>query len=236
MIDETLAPATLASGIRIYAIGDVHGCDDRLAAMHAAILDDLAHRSIQHPLILHLGDYIDRGPAAAAVLARIARPIPGVTVANLIGNHEDMLLQALQSGDRGAVQHWLANGGGETLASWGLSWRDPPAVWEAAIPPTQLGLLHSLAVAHQVGGYVFVHAGLRPGVPLTSQTRTDMLWIREPFLSFTAALPAVAVHGHTPAPHPELRRHRIGVDTGCVLGGALTCAVLEANRVGFLQT
>jgi serine/threonine protein phosphatase 1 len=239
MVTGTLAPATIPAGIRIYAIGDVHGCDDRLAAMHAAVVTDLSEHPVAHPLLIHLGDYIDRGPNSAGVLDRLTRPIPGapgLTVANLMGNHEDMLLRALASGDRADGQHWLANGGGETLVSWGLSWRDPPSAWAAGIPPAQLGLLRGLAIAHRVGGYIFVHAGLRPGVKLAAQTRHDMLWIREPFLSFNGELPAVAVHGHTPAHEPTVRPHRIGIDTGAVLGGHLTCAVLEGDRVDFLQT
>ena len=233
MVTARLAPASLAAGIRVYAIGDVHGCDDRLAAMHAAIIADLAARPVAHPLLVHLGDYIDRGPNSAGVLARLAAPVaPGLTVANLMGNHEDMLLRALASNDRADAQHWLANGGGETLASWGLSWRDPPSVWEAGIPPVQLGLMRGLGIAHRVGGYVFVHAGLRPGVAL--QSREDMLWIREPFLSYRGELPAVAVHGHTPAREPMVLPHRIGIDTGAVLGGDLTCAVLEEDSVDFL--
>ncbi len=239
MVTGQLAPATVPAGIRIYAIGDVHGCDDRLAAMHAGIVDDLADRPVAHPLLIHLGDYIDRGPDSARVLDRLTRPVAGaagLAVANLMGNHEDMLLRALASNSRADGQHWLANGGGETLASWGLSWRDPPAAWAAGIPPAQLGLLRGLGVAQRVGGYVFVHAGLRPGVALGAQERQDMMWIREPFLSFAGRVEAVAVHGHTPERHPEVRPHRIGIDTGAVLGGHLTCAVLESDRIEFLQT
>jgi len=236
MITEQLAPASLPAGQRVYAVGDVHGCDGQLAALHAAIATDLAARPIAHALLVHLGDYIDRGPDSAAVLDRLTRPVaPGLHAVHLMGNHEDMLMRTLASGNAQDAAHWLHNGGGDTLASWGLSWRDRPAAWEAGIPPTQLGLLRALVPCCQAGGYIFVHAGLRPGTPLAAQTREDLMWIREPFLSFAGNLPAVAVHGHTPEPEPTLRRHRIGIDTGAVLGGALTCAVLEADRVGFLQ-
>ena len=232
-------PGWLPPGVRVYAIGDVHGCDDRLAAMHAIIVDDLAAHPVANPLVIHLGDYIDRGPDSAAVLERIARPIdraPGLKVANLMGNHEDMLLTALGGGRREEATHWLRNGGGETLMAWGLSWRDPPASWEAGIPPRQLGTMRGLSIAQRIGTYVFVHAGLRPGVALHSQTREDMLWIREPFLSFDGARECVVVHGHTPAHEPTVRRHRIGIDTGAVLGGDLTCAVLEGGDVAFLRS
>jgi serine/threonine protein phosphatase 1 len=88
---------------------------------------------------------------------------------------------------------------------------------------------------HAAGGYVFVHAGLRPNVPLARQSRLDMLWIREPFLSFTGELPGVVVHGHTPAVEPVVRPNRIGIDTGAFMGGPLTCLVLEEDRFGFIS-
>ena len=239
MVTQSLAPAVLPPQRRIYAIGDIHGCDDRLADMHAAIAADLAARPVANALLIHLGDYIDRGPLSAEVIARLSRPLagaPALPMINLMGNHEAMLLDVLASGSRAAAGHWLQNGGGETLASWGLSWRDKPADWEAGIPPAHLGFLRGLQRICRMGGYAFVHAGLRPGVALTDQDPEDMLWIREPFLSHDGPADAVAVHGHTPEREPTIRPHRIGVDTGAVLGGALSCAVLERDTVGFLQT
>jgi serine/threonine protein phosphatase 1 len=240
MITQTLAPASLPLGQRIYAVGDIHGCADRLDAMHAAIAADLAERPVAQALVIHLGDYIDRGPDSAGVLERLIAPFragstPMPDVVNLMGNHEDMLLTALAEGRR-AGDHWLHNGGGETLVSWGLNWRKGPAAWARDSPPRHLAFLRGLGVTHRAGGYVFVHAGLRPGVVLEAQSRHDMMWIREPFLSYEGALPGVVVHGHTPESTPIIRANRIGVDTGAVLGGALSCAVLEADRLGFLQT
>jgi serine/threonine protein phosphatase 1 len=235
------APAVLPPGQRVYAVGDVHGCADRLEAMHDAIAADLARQPEAAALVIHLGDYIDRGPDSAGVIARLIRPFAELgaaapRVVNLAGNHEDMLLHALATGARDDAQLWLRNGGGETLASWGIGWREGPVAWERAIPPEQLGFLRGLSLIYRVGGYAFVHAGLRPGVPLAAQTRDDLLWIREPFLSFDGTLPAVAVHGHSPEDEPSVLPHRIGVDTGAVLGGPLTCAVLEGASVRFLQT
>ncbi len=236
------SPASLAAGQRVYAIGDVHGCADRLAMMHGAIAEDLAARPVLHALVIHIGDYIDRGPDSAGVIERLLEPFPSVPgstrpqIVNLIGNHEEMLLTALEDGDRRSAELWLANRGGETLASWGLSWRSGPRAWRDSIPPRHLGLLRGLALVYRAGGYLFVHAGLRPGVALEQQQREDLLWIREPFLSWTGKLPAVVVHGHTPDNSPQVRPHRIGIDTGAVLGGPLTCAVLEADQVAFLQT
>jgi serine/threonine protein phosphatase 1 len=237
MITSALAPATLPPGQRIYAVGDVHGCDDRLAMIHRMIAADIASRPVPEPVVVHLGDYIDRGEASAAVLARLLRPwpAPAPRVINLMGNHEAMMLTALDTGDPEAVMQWLANGGAETLASWGLSRRAKPRDWPRAIPPEQIALLRALQLRHVAGGYVFVHAGLRPGVPLERQSRHDMLWIREPFLSWQGDSPFVVVHGHTPAHEVVVRSNRIGIDTGAVMGGVLTCVVLEGDRMGFMR-
>jgi serine/threonine protein phosphatase 1 len=237
MITLSLAPAALPPGQRVYAVGDVHGCDDRLAMMHRLIAADLAARPVAAPVVLHLGDYIDRGEASAAVIARLLAPwpAPAPQIVNLMGNHEAMLLEALDSGEAEAATQWLANGGAETLASWGISRRARPRDWLRAIPPAHVAFLRGLGLRHLAGGYLFVHAGLRPGVPLERQSRHDMLWIREPFLSWSGELPSVVVHGHTPEHDVVVRANRIGVDTGAVLGGVLTCAVLEEDRMGFLR-
>ena len=234
MVTSSLAPAALPPDERIYAIGDIHGCLDQLDDLHRQIAADLAARPITRPTLIHLGDYIDRGPDSAGVLARLLHPTLPLPTINLIGNHEDMLLAALEGG-RGAAEHWKQNGGVAALESWGISHRARPADWAHSIPAAEIALIRSLPNSHTSGGYIFVHAGIRPGTPLAAQTRQDMLWIREPFLSFTGTLPLVAVHGHPPEePHPTIRPHRIGIDTGAVLGGPLTCAVLQANTVGFL--
>lgn len=241
-MDFQPSPASLPPEQRIYAIGDVHGCADRLAMMHSTVAEDLAARPIAHALVIHIGDYIDRGPDSAGVIEHLLRPFPTVAgsapphVVCLIGNHEEMALMALEDGDRRAAEVWLANSGGATLASWGLSWRDGARAWRARIPPRHLGFLRGLALIYRAGGYAFVHAGLRPGVALEFQKREDMLWIREPFLSWNGKLPSVVVHGHTPDDAPQVRPHRIGIDTGAVLGGPLTCAVLEGEAVAFLQS
>ncbi len=238
MIEWHAAPAALPAGQRIYAVGDVHGCAAQLRAIHRAIATDLAARPTPAPLLLHIGDYIDRGPDSAAVIDMLlARPVaPGLPVVNLTGNHEDMLLQALAAPDRQEpTEHWLFNGGFATLASWGVDPRGGPAAWRSAIPPDHLGFLRGLAMRHEAGGYLFVHAGVRPGVPLGRQSAQDLLWIREPFLSWPGDFGAVVVHGHTPARAPAVRPNRIGIDTGAVMGGSLTCAVFEGDRVGFIS-
>jgi serine/threonine protein phosphatase 1 len=187
-------------------------------------------------VVVHLGDYVDRGEDSAGVvgLLRGPAPVPGAEVVNLIGNHEQMMLAALdpRAGDE-VVAFWLANGGADTLASYGADPRDRRS-W-AAVPPADLAFLRALRPSFALGGYFFTHAGVRPDVPLDRQDPMDLAWIREPFLSWRGSLPAVVVHGHTPAPAPEVLDHRIGIDTGAVVGGALTCVVLQKDRIGFLS-
>lgn len=237
MMSLTAAPASLPPGQRIYAVGDVHGCADRLAMLHKLIAADLVARPSRDATILHLGDYIDRGEDSAGVIALLLRPwpAPAPRMVNLMGNHEEMMLAALDAGDSESVLHWLSNGGADTLASWGVPRRAKPSDWARDIPPAHVDFLRGLAIRHAAGGYIFVHAGLRPGVPLERQSRHDMLWIREPFLSWRGELPGVVVHGHTPEHDVVKRANRIGVDTGAVMGGMLTCVMLEEDRMGFLR-
>jgi serine/threonine protein phosphatase 1 len=232
------APARLAPDHRIYAIGDVHGCLDRLTALHHAIADDLKNRPVPKATLVHLGDYIDRGPDSAGVISWVfstASP-PGITeTVNLLGNHEDMFLAALDSRTREAVTVWHMNGGGASLASWGIGPDVDPPDWLARIPPKHIQFIRGLSLTYRAGPYLFVHAGVRPSIALNAQKREDLLWMRWPFLSSTEDFGAVIVHGHTPSAQPEIRGNRIGIDTGAVLGGRLTCAVLEQDRVGFIQ-
>ncbi len=236
MIEFSAAPASLPPETRVYAIGDVHGCLDRLTELHGAIAEDLRTRPIPDALLLHIGDYIDRGPDSAQVIARLRgpNPVPGTRMVNLMGNHEDMMLAAFQSEEDGPALTWLQNGGRETLASWCIGQQLPRAAWADRLPAPDLDFIRTLSFSHREGGYLFVHAGIRPGVPLDKQVPRDLMWIREPFLSFKGDLGVVVVHGHTPGPAPVVRPNRIGIDTGAVYGGTLTCAVLEADRLGFL--
>lgn len=237
MIEFTAAPATLPPGDRVYAIGDIHGCLDRLVALHEMIAEDIAERPAEHTILIHLGDYVDRGADSAQVIDWLINqpPVPADEIVNLMGNHEHMMLSAVVGIDKEAATQWLVNGGADSLLSWGISRSVPPAEWAARIPRSHLCFLRDLAICRRVGPYLFVHAGVRPGVPLDQQNRQDMMWIREPFLSSKVDHGAVIVHGHTPKREPVVMPNRIAIDTGAVLGGSLTCVVLEEDKLGFLQ-
>lgn len=237
MIELSAAPAKLPPGERVYAIGDIHGCLDRLVALHEIIADDIGNRPAQRVTLVHLGDYVDRGSDSAQVIDWLINqpPVPANSFVNLMGNHEHMMLSALAGADKEAPGHWLMNGGADSLLSWGVSRVAPPEEWAGRIPRQHLIFLRDLSISLRVGPYLFVHAGVRPGVPLDQQSRHDMLWIREPFLSSRADHGAVVVHGHTPKRDPVVQPNRIAIDTGAVLGGALTCVMLEDDKLGFLQ-
>jgi len=236
MLALTRAPAALPEGRRIYAIGDIHGCDIQLGNLHAMIAEDLARRPVDAPLLLHIGDYVDRGADTAGVLGRLlaGSPIAGVPVVNLLGNHDDTMLHAL-SGDRAAATDWLFAGGAPALQSYGIDPDSPRESWPARVPAEHLEFLRGLALTHREGGYFFVHGGVRPGVPLDQQAREDLLRMRQPFLYSEMQFGAVVVHGHSPVREPVVRHNRIAIDTGAVFGGKLTCLVLEGDTLGFLD-
>ena len=235
MIELSAAPASLPPGRRVYAIGDIHGCAEQLAALHALIAQDLAERPVAAPLLVHIGDYVDRGPDTAGVIARLAggTPIPGVETVNLLGNHENTMLEAL-SGERAAGTDWLFAGGRPALESYGVDPDAPRETWREAVPPSHIAFLQALPLMHREGGYAFVHAGVRPGIPLDQQARDDLLRMRQPFLYSEIDFGAVIVHGHTPVKTAVVRHNRIAIDTGAVFGGPLTCLVLEGETLGFL--
>lgn len=235
MIEFIEAPASLPPGRRIYAIGDVHGCHRQLVSLHESIAQDLADRPVASALLLHIGDYVDRGADTAGVVARLVDgcPIRGMEMVNLMGNHESTMVDAL-SGERAAGTDWLFAGGRATLQSYGIDPEGPRDRWAALIPDSHQAFLRGLTLMHREGGYAFIHAGVRPGIKLEDQARDDLLRSRQPFLYSEANFGAVVVHGHTPVKSPVVRHNRIAIDTGAVFGGKLTCVVLEASTLGFL--
>jgi len=235
MVDTWLAPAALPAGLRVYAVGDVHGCLDRLVALHWAITADMAALPIAETVLIHLGDYIDRGPDSAGVIWLLTGTVapPVSRRVDLQGNHEVMMTHALAADSR-AAESWVQSGGYTTLESYKVPAGAPPADWGRSVPLAHQQWMRTRDLTHVEGGYVFVHAGIRPGRKLYRQSPDDLLWIREPFLSSKEKHPFVVVHGHTPTDRPEIRPNRIGIDTGAAMGGALTCLVLEENHMRFL--
>ena len=240
-------PPALPEGIRVYAIGDVHGRDDLLGELHRRIAEDLARApACGEVALIHLGDYVDRGPAGRAVLERLLGPPPaGVTATvQLIGNHEELLLAFLD--DAGVGRAWLQLGGDATLASYGVSLTPdvPPAVrfesirraFSEALPAAHRALLRSMTPYHRLGDYLFVHAGILPGRALERQRREELLWIRDEFIHSRADHGVVVVHGHHIVPTPEERPTRIGIDTGAYHSGVLTALVLEGTERRYLAT
>lgn len=232
-------------GDRIYAIGDIHGRVDLLSRLMWGIEVDMRSFAGDRMRLVFLGDYVDRGPKSKETLDKLLEIKERYEhVDFILGNHEEAMLNFLQDPKSGEV--WLDFGGLETLDSYGVappSPRSSPVALESArdalegaVPHAHIDFLEDLAVCVTHGDYFFVHAGVRPGIALESQDRSDMLWIREEFLSSDWSPGKIIVHGHTPGEKPALARWRIGVDTGAYATGRLTCVVLEGTTRRFLST
>jgi serine/threonine protein phosphatase 1 len=231
-------------GARAYAVGDIHGRLDLLDRLLARIEADIAARPPKRTYIVFLGDLIDRGPDSAAVVERLrhyrprhARPV------FLAGNHEEVLLEIL--GGRGdVIADWTKFGGAECAASYGvdvdrmrrLPEEEALALLRAHVPRGHIEFLESFGDTFSFGDYLFVHAGIRPGVGLDDQERRDLRWIREPFLSDVKEHGFVVVHGHTIVPGVEERPNRIGIDTGAYRSGILTALAVEDEERWYLST
>jgi serine/threonine protein phosphatase 1 len=240
-------PAAVPDGTRVYAIGDIHGSAHLLEALMEQIVEDAEKRpGPSRRLLVFLGDYIDRGLESPRVLDMlIAGPPSGFEQVCLMGNHEEAMFGFLEDITIGPM--WLRNGGGETLLGYGVTMPSTFSLtserMEAArlalrerLPASHLAFLKSLALFHVEGGYLFVHAGVRPKVALADQHANDLLWIRDEFLTSRADFGHVVVHGHTISREPQVRPNRIGIDTGAYATGVLTCLVLEGTERRFLQT
>ena len=235
--------ATLAqvpAGTRVYAIGDIHGCLDELDALLASIADDVRAHPGEVSLVF-VGDLVDRGPSSAGVIDRLMKPISFATHGHvLMGNHEEAMLGVYDG--TGDVRAWLGYGGLQTLESYGIDRAehfargfDPVERMRGAIPRAHIDFLRGLPDRVQIGDYLFVHAGIRPGVAIEAQQPADLRWIRAEFLSSEADHGVTVVHGHTIAPTPQSLANRVGIDTGCYAGGPLTALVLEGSERRFLQ-
>ena len=230
--------ARAPEGVRIYAVGDIHGCADLLDRLMDLIA--MEETPLRKQLIF-LGDYGDRGPDSRGVLDRLLE-IGGAAPETVFlkGNHEAALLGFLD--DPAANADWIDWGGAELLASYGTPptgpLEDMALALREAIPAEHLDFLKSLELHRVMGDYLFVHAGLRPGVPLADQTERDLIWIRGEFHRAPAELrpKETVVHGHQPLKKPLDAGWRIDVDTGACFTGKLTAAVLEGATRRFLST
>lgn len=201
---------------RLLAFGDIHGCRRALAALLREVAPGEGDR------LVFLGDYIDRGPDSAGVvddLLELRARLPGTIF--LRGNHEQMLLDLLAGDD---PANFLFNGGAKTIASYETRGLWPP-------PADHLAFFEQLPTFHATGPFIFVHAGLRPGLALQEQDPDDLLWIRHEFLDSGYDWGKTVVFGHTPREEPLLATNRIGLDTGCVYGGRLTCCDVLTGKV-----
>jgi serine/threonine protein phosphatase 1 len=231
-------------GQRWYAIGDVHGCYDLLDQLIRLIDLDDEQRGESDTHLLFLGDYIDRGPDSRSVIELAMKlDIGQERVISLMGNHEETLL-ATANGDRRAATLFHKMGGRETLMSYGVSAEaydnaDAAGIIDlvrAAVPAQHLAWLRNLPPSHLAGDYLFVHAGIRPGVPLSSQLSSDLRWIRSGFLDSSINHGVMVVHGHSVSSEIDSRANRIGIDTGAYASGRLTAIGIEGADRWFLQT
>lgn len=237
----------LPEGLRVYAIGDIHGRRDLMDTLLALIETDLADWSGDSEVIF-LGDYVDRGNASAAVLDRLAEgPAQGRRWTLLKGNHESILATLVSSRpreDETLYPAWLKHGGRETLASYGLpatlAFGDDEhsalGALREVMPRTHIELLESFELMRRAGDYLFVHAGIRPGVPVEEQRQRDLIWIREAFLEHKGDHGFHVVHGHSITRDVDAQANRTGIDTGAYATGRLTAMVLEGASRRFLST
>ncbi len=235
------ASPLLPEGLRIYAVGDVHGRADLLKQLFSRVDADLKEHPIAETLHIFLGDYIDRGQNSAAVLDLLIERAKTHRMSCLKGNHEVLLSEFLEN--PGVLKHWAHYGALPTLTSYGLT----PAINAnpkeqaelsaslcIAMPKSHSQFLAGLKLCFTCGDFFFVHAGVRPGTPLSRQCEEDLLWIRDDFLLHEEPFEKIIVHGHTPVREPDVRNNRINIDTGAYATGRLTCLRLEGDKIEFV--
>jgi serine/threonine protein phosphatase 1 len=232
---ESAPTAALPEGARVYALGDIHGRADLFEVLIEGVEADDAAREPAETTVILLGDLVDRGPDSKGVidLARDWQARRPVRI--LMGNHEEMFLEALESD--GVLRHFLRYGGRETLLSYPIDQAaysraelaETRAMAQAAVPEADLEFIRTFEDQITLGDYLFVHAGIRPGVPLEEQRPSDLRWIRETFLAHRESFGPTVVHGHTIFSEPEVRSNRIGIDTGAYTSGRLTALGLEGR-------
>ncbi|HET9629195.1 MAG TPA: metallophosphoesterase [Novosphingobium sp.] len=227
--------AAIPAGQRVYAVGDIHGRCDLFTALVAAIdADDAAQQPAETTVVL-LGDLVDRGPDSAGVIAAARAWGRRRTLRYIAGNHEEMFLESFHNPD--FLRLFLKHGGCETLLSYPLcaeafraaAFDEVPGLMAGSIPDEDTAFLAAFEDMVTIGDYLFVHAGIMPGVPLDEQKTGNLRWIREPFLGYPGDHGLVVVHGHTITEEVEIKPNRIGIDTGAYFSGRLTALALEGT-------
>ena len=233
-----------ARDYRAYVVGDIHGRLDLLEDLLTKIHAELEHRPVSKALLVFVGDLIDRGPSSAQVIERLRTySRADIQPIFLLGNHEEILLRILD-GESELITKWRWFGGSECLESYGLdaarlgrlSEEDALEVIRAAIPREHVEFLESFVDSYRFGDYLFVHAGIRPGIELEQQSQFDLRWIREPFLLDESDHGFVVVHGHTISNKVEERPNRIGIDTGAYRTDVLTALAIEGDERWLMDT
>lgn len=234
---------SIPGGQRVYAVGDIHGCDDLFARLINRIDADDAARGPADTSIILLGDLVDRGPSSAAVVERVCHLIIERSNLRLLSaNHEEVMLKALD-GSVEALRFFCRIGGEETILSYGINreaynrmtFEELLQEFQAVVPSRHVALLREAEDMVQVGDYVFVHAGIRPGVPMEDQKPSELRWIRNEFLEDSRWHGAMIVHGHTISDAVDVHPNRIGIDTGAYASGKLTAIGLEGTDRWFLE-
>jgi serine/threonine protein phosphatase 1 len=234
---------SLPPGVRIYAVGDIHGRLDLLENLLARIDRDRAARPMQKTLFVFLGDYIDRGPSSRATISRLIEHSKGNETVFLKGNHELIAVKSLS--DRAPFDQWMRLGGMETLMSYGLRRGDLlggkpivkiQAAFHAALPQDHLRFFRDLQLSFTCGDFFFAHAGVKPGIEISRQNERDLLWIRGEFLTSRIDFGKIVIHGHTPALEVEVEPNRVNIDTGAFATGRLTCLVMEGSELSIIDT
>lgn len=231
---------------RLYAVGDIHGRLDLLNEMIGMVEENAAQHPDKKKILIFLGDYIDRGLDSCGVIERLLQGVPDCfTPVFIRGNHEDMFLEFMH-GNMEIAPSWLSLGGAAALASYGINslsgvggkgkletlYKDV----KAKVPQSHLDFVKKTIMSATYGHYYFVHAGIRPRVPFDKQNPVDQMTIRGDFLFSEEHFGRIIVHGHTIRPEPEIKRNRIGIDTGAFATGKLTCLVLDGTDRELLST
>jgi serine/threonine protein phosphatase 1 len=234
---------SVPDGTRVYAIGDIHGRRDLLDRLLTLIDEDDGARGPARTELIFLGDLVDRGPESVGVIERLMALRQTRPVRFLMGNHEEVFLKAV-GGDPRALRFLVRIGGRETLMSYGISEEEYHrldfdgllALLQQKVPAAHVDFLSGFESWIEVGDYLFVHAGLRPGVAVEDQKTSDLCWIREDFLSHRDSFGKLVIHGHSITEEIDERSNRIGIDTGAFASGRLTAIGLEGDSRWYLKT